>query len=228
VPVGFRSSLRGINNSGKVEDTIPQDKVSLFDYDVHSGGLVLPDSDRDNQPSLQGKDRYFVQTLQGKDAAIVDHGRCGLEKMQFGLISAVLLDHLTYYSYCHLRRKTVMLAEIAIGKVMQFHLAGGVMRKGQLRDVVAGFIKSLHRLKERLVLLLGRSKLNHYRLLHILNTALYHLHCQEGGRASPPCGRDHRVSEAYTYEARKGGQREASIPAKLAVRGASLFCFCTY
>lgn len=170
--------LRDIHNHSKVECFVSQDKVGLFNNRIYSGSLIGANPDGDNLPAFQGEYGYFVQALERKDAAIVDHGRMGLEEMLDRFVSPVATDHFTYNPDSHLCRQTIMLPQVAICEAMQFDLASRVILKGKPRDIVAGFVEAFHSFKEHLKLLWSRCQFNHQCLFHRPNYSIYGSICQ--------------------------------------------------
>jgi len=162
----IRMRLRGINNHSQVEGLVSEDKVGLPYDAVYPGLLISTDAHRNQLPAIKGEDRYPVCPLPREDALVVDHSAMGLEDVDPGLIPAVALNDFTHYSDCHLCRKAVVVTKVAVGKTVEFHLAGGISLKSKVGNVVAGLIETLHRLEQGLVLLWARSKFDHQCLFH--------------------------------------------------------------
>ena len=162
-----RGGLWGINCNRKIKNIIAEDKVSLLNNAIEPDFLVGTNPDWDNQSSTKSQHRNLIQPLPGKDALVVNHSRVRFEVMQFGLIPAILLNHFANYPDCHLCRQTVVFTKIIIGKMMQFYLAGSMVLKGKLGDIVASLIKPFHGLQKRIVLFWVRSEFDHQGLFHI-------------------------------------------------------------
>ncbi len=158
--------LRGIDGEGEVEETLAEQQVALLDDSVDAGFLVFADPDGNEKSALEGQDRDLVEALEGKDTVIVDHCRVGTEDVDARLVSAIDLYDLPYGSDSHLGRESVVISEIAIRKVVEFHLGRSVPLEGKMGDVIARLVEPFHRLKERLVLLWRGSQLDHQRLFH--------------------------------------------------------------
>ena len=182
----IRSRLWGIHDHRQVEGIISQDKVSLPDDSIYPRLLVSAYPDGDNLPPFESKDRYFIKPLEGQDAVVINHSRVGLKLNQSGLVSAVDFNHFAHAPYRRLSRKPVMLTQVAIDKVMQLHTGSCVSLKGKIRDIVAGFVKTLHSIKQGLVLLWRRGKFYHQGLLHIIDYSSLLDICQERGYTPIP------------------------------------------
>jgi len=178
--------LRGINSNGKVENTLPQDKVALPDHSIDSGFLILSNPNRDNLSTLKGQNRDIVQSLKRQNTRVKNHSRVGLKDIQFGFIPAIDFNDFTHTSHCHLSRQSIMLSQIAVSKMVKLYLSSSVMLKGKLGDIVARFVKSLHSAKKSLVLFLTRGKLNQKGLYHTISIAYSNLYVKSIKRRYVP------------------------------------------
>ena len=162
----IRLRLRGIHHDGQVEGAVSQCKVGLSDNSVYPGFLVGTNAHRNELPSLEGKDGYPIRPLPGKDTLVIDYSAMGLEGVDFGFIPTIALDDLTDNPDGHLCRKAVMLAKIAIGKAMEFHLRSRIPLKSKIGYVVAGLVEAFHSLQQGLMLFEGWREFDHQCLFH--------------------------------------------------------------
>lgn len=162
----IRRRFWGIDNYCQVKDSICENQIGLSHFTVKSSFLVISDSRRDNLSSLESENRDFIQPLPGQDTLVVDHRRMCLEYMAHGPINLIALRDFGYGSYRHLCRKPIILSQIAISHVVQVILTEGLRLESLFRGVVTSLIKSLHSLKESLVLLVSRSEFDYQGLLH--------------------------------------------------------------
>lgn len=166
-----RGGFGGINNGSEVEDTVAQNKVGLSDHSVDTGFLVCPDSDRQNLPAFEGKDRHPIKSFPGENTLVVDHCRVWLENRLNRAVSLVGFRDFTNSTDSQLGRKP-KTPNISINSLLKAYLIGCFKFKGKSRDIVASLIKPLHRLKQGIVLLLVRRKFNYQGLYHTPSLAL--------------------------------------------------------
>lgn len=185
--IGLR--LRGINHHCEVKGAIIENEVGLSHLPINPRFLICPYSDGDSLPTFEGKNRDLVQPLPGEDALVIDHRRVGLEGVPGLPIRLVTLRDLGYRPHSHLRRKFVVLAKMVVGEMVKVILPECATLKRNLGCVIAGFVKPLHRLKERLVLLLVGRQLDHQSLFHAIIVDHIVLHVKyflKGGWRIPP------------------------------------------
>jgi hypothetical protein len=187
-----------IYHNRKVEDSVSEDKVGLSNLTVKPRLLVGTDSGRDNQPTIKRENGDFIESLPRQDTLVVYHGRTGFKLMLRDFTHLIAFRYLSYRPDCHLRRETKTLSQLVVDKPMYVELPEGLGIESNLRSVITGLIKGFHSLNQSFVLLWRRCKFYHQSLFH---TAIIieqsSLQCQKRKEmASPPCGRDHRVSEA--------------------------------
>ena len=155
-----------INCKGEVKDTLAKQKVALFDNPVNADFLIFTNPDRDELSPLKCKNGNLVQSLEGKDALVIDHSRVELEMMQSTLIPTINLNDFADNPNSHLSRQPIVFSQIAVGKMVKLYLRCGIFLKSKIGDIIAGFVKAFHSFKKRLVLLLARGKFNHQSLFH--------------------------------------------------------------
>lgn len=192
--IGLR--LQDIHHNSQVKGAVSQCKVSLPYNPVYPGFLIGTDAHWNELPSLEGKDRYPICPLPGKDALVVDYSAMGLEGVDPGLIPAVALNDLSHYSDCHLCRKLIMLSKVAIGKMVEFHLRSRIAFEGKIGDIVARLIEAFHSLQQGLMLFGGRCKFDHQCLFHAF---IIDNECQyiKGGKPTFLCRLKTTVSCGY-------------------------------
>ena len=161
----IRCWLRGINHNCQVKNAITENKVGLSNLSIESSFLISTNPDRDKLATLKSKNRDLVQSLPREDALVIDHSRVGLEDRLNRAVSFVGFRDFTNSTDSHLGRKP-KTPNILINSLLKAYLISCFKFEGKSRDVVAGFIESLHCLKEKLVLLLVRRQFNHQCLLH--------------------------------------------------------------
>lgn len=169
----IRRWLRGINGNCKIKYAFAENKVSLFHNPIQSNFLVSSNPDRDNLATFQGKYGNLIKPLPRKNTLVINHCRVGFESNQPGFIPAVSLSDLADSPDCHLSRKPIVFAERLVSKVVEFYLSCRTVVKGKFSKIVAGFVKSLHCLKQSIILLLVGSKFDHKRLYHTFSIDKY-------------------------------------------------------
>jgi len=162
----IRGWFRGINHNCQIKDATIENEIRLSHLPIKPRFLICPYFDRDNLSAFEGKNRNSIQSLPGEDALVIDHSRMWLEEVLRLSVRLVALRNFCYCSHGHLCRKFVVLAKMVVGEMVNVILPECAAFKGNLGCVIAGFIKSLHRLKESLMLLLVRSEFNHQGLFH--------------------------------------------------------------
>lgn len=166
----IRSGFRGINNNRQIESAVTKGKVGLLDNAVNSSLLVFPNSDRDNQASLQSQDRDSIQALPGEDTLIVDHCRMWLKVWLDSAVSFIGFGDLANGSDSHLSGKPET-SNIPIDNFLETHFIRRLNSKGSIGNEVTGFIASLHCLEKRLILLFIGGQFNHQGLFHSFSIA---------------------------------------------------------
>lgn len=174
--------LRGVNHNCQIEDALTENKVGLSHLPINSGFLVSTNPDRDNLTAVECEDRNSIQAFPGKDALVVDHSSVWLEEVLSIHICLIALRNFGYSPYGHLGRKIIVLTKVAIDNMVEIVLPESFTVKSNITSVVAGFVKPLHHLKERLVLLLARSEFDHQCLLHNSIVELFILYVNTLGR----------------------------------------------
>lgn len=162
----------GFNDNCEIEYTIPVDKVSLTSNPIQTGFLVLPDADRDNLPAFERQDGYCFKLAPGKNALVIDN--CSFRrKFWFDrLILFVGFNDFCDPTNCMLCRKSKSISNIIIDKLLKFDLVGTLIRKSNIRNVVARFVKPVHCFKKSFMLIFRSIKFNHQRLQHDIDNSV--------------------------------------------------------
>ena len=152
----------------KVEDTFDNYKVNLTPDTIHPGFLVIPDLGRDKLPALESRQRNGFQPFPGEDALVIDN-RTVRPKFWFeGLLSLIGFNNFGDGPDGKLGRETKPLSNVVVDCFVDFDLVGLTDRERYSCNIVARFIKAVHRIQEHLMLLVGRIEFNHQGFKHCI------------------------------------------------------------
>ena len=164
--------FRHINDHTKIENTVSIDEIDLTPDPIQISGLVMPEDNRNYDPTFKGKDGNSVGTLPGDNALVIDHSTIRSESRFNRFISFVCFNHFGNGSNSHLRRKTISFPYWIIHNFLKVDLVGTTFFKRSGSNIITCFIKFVHGLKENLMLLFSRCSLNHQCLKHHIDIRL--------------------------------------------------------
>jgi hypothetical protein len=158
--------LEYLDYRSKVEDTFDKYEFNLTPDTIHPGFLVIPDLSRDKLSALESRKRNGFLSFPGEDALVIDN--CTVRpKFCFDRpVSLIYFNNLEDGPDGKLDRETKPLSNVVVDCFMGFYLVGLADRERYSCEIVARFVKAVHRLQEHLILLVARIEFDHQGFKH--------------------------------------------------------------
>ncbi len=160
---GRRGNLEGHSQG---ENAVTIDEVSLPLHLVKSRLLIGTDTKRYHYSAGEGQEGDGVQSLEGHHPFIINNRPFRLKSRLDALITFVGFTGLADTANSQLRSKLIGGAQLSIHQLLQLELVRRFLAHSNFRHVVGRCIKSVHGIKQGVVLLGCWSKLQEHRLFH--------------------------------------------------------------
>lgn len=148
--------FRKFYNEKQIEYLINQDQVCLPMYAISGENalMIIADDKRYLDTARKRKQGRNLQAVEGKNSFVVDHSPHISKSMQIFFGNLVTFRDFANGAYNHLRRKTKLLSDFIITKLLEFDFSETARIKSNSADVVAGLVKAEHRFQQLLMLVL--------------------------------------------------------------------------
>jgi len=147
---------------------------------------VCAEDDGYLESPVKAQDAYRVQSLEGKDALVVDESRMLLEDVEPFLFGPVRFGNLADGADGKLGGKTIPVPNVVIAKMVKPNLAELLVLEGHGGGVVTGFVENLNGLYQRILLLAGWKELYLDCKFHGVYSSTTSIGCQAGKEGGLP------------------------------------------
>ncbi len=138
---------------------------------IHTGLLIGSDAEGNQDPSVQRQERDGGKSFEGHHPLIIDDRTLWTKRRFDALITLVRITRFADGTNSQLSRQVVGRTQRTIRHFLQRKLVRNLRFKRLLRNSVAGSIKSVHGVKQGLMLVVSGSQLQEHRLFHGLSIA---------------------------------------------------------
>jgi hypothetical protein len=149
--------FRDIDHKAEVKLSPLADKISLTEKTTLLKLRVLTQNNRHSVSAIDGKNGYAVQSLERKDARIVDNGGVFCKAVQPLSVDLVRFDNFADGPYRKLGREIKRSSDLPVAGTVKTNLPKTLLLKSNLGDVIAGEVERIHSAEQR-PLLVGVGK----------------------------------------------------------------------
>src|SRR6266516_4497119 len=160
---GGRGNLKG---HGQVPCSFAVQEVGLPLDTIHTSFLIASNTKRYQYSAREGQEGNSVESLEGHHPFIVGDSAFWLEMRLNALLALVNFTGLADTANSQLSRQFVGRTQFTIHNLLQCKLVGGLLVKSDFSHIVGRCIKSMHGIKQGLVLFSCWCKLQEHRLFH--------------------------------------------------------------
>ncbi len=169
-PKGSIRSVRwwfwGVNGYSQVEGAIAVDQISLPFYGIHTCLLIPTDQKWDKYTTRNRQERDRHQAFKAHDSLIIGDSTLWPEMRLDALIALVGFTGLTDTANSQLSSQLVGGAQFSIDQLLQCKLVSALFSKSHACHVVGCFVKSVHRVKQGVVLFFSWCQFQEHCLFH--------------------------------------------------------------